>query len=107
MVAPLDPLSGIYAAVTRATIDGKNPGGWYPEQKLTLEEALRGYTLDAAFAEFSEKEKGSIEAGKMADLVILDQDLFKIAPERIKDVKVTMTVVGGKIVYRRPGGGVL
>ncbi len=105
MVAPLDPLSGIYAAVTRATIDGKNPGGWYPEQKLTLEEAVRGYTLDAAYAEYSEKEKGSIEAGKMADLVVLDQDLFAIPPERIKDVKVAMTVAGGKVIYRRPAGG--
>jgi predicted amidohydrolase YtcJ len=104
MVAPLDPLSGIYAAVTRATIDGKNPGGWYPEQKLTLEEALRGYTLDAAYAEFSEKEKGSIEAGKMADLVVLDQDLFAIPSERIKDVKVAMTVAGGRIIFRRPAG---
>jgi hypothetical protein len=106
MVAPLDPLQGIYAAVTRATLDGKHPGGWIPEQRISLEEAIRGYTLDAAYAEFSEKEKGSIETGKIADLVVLDHDLFAIAPERIKDVKVTMTLIGGRIVYRRPAGGV-
>jgi hypothetical protein len=106
MVAPLDPLQGIWAAVTRATLDGKNPGGWIPEQRISLEQAIRGYTLDAAYAEFSEKEKGSIEAGKMADLVVLEQNLFEIAPEKIKDVKVTMTLAGGRIVYRRPTGGV-
>jgi predicted amidohydrolase YtcJ len=105
MVAPLDPLQGIYAAVTRATLDGKDPGGWIPEQRISLEEAIRGYTLDAAYAEFSEKEKGSIEAGKMADLVVLDRNLFEIAPEEIKDVKVTMTLAGGRIVYRRPAAG--
>lgn len=105
MVAPLDPLQGIYAAVTRATLDGKNPGGWFPEQRLSLEEAIRGYTLDAAYAEFSEKEKGSIEEGKMADLVVLDQDLFAVAPERIKDVQVRMTIAGGRVTYRRPAGG--
>jgi predicted amidohydrolase YtcJ len=101
MVAPLDPLSGIHAAVTRATIDGKNPGGWYPEQKLSVEEAVKGYTIDAAYSEFAEGQKGSIEGGKLADLVVLDQNVFKIAPEKIKDARVNMTIVGGKIVYRR------
>ena len=100
-VAPLNPLKDIYAAVTRQTTDGKNPQGWYPEQKLSLEEAIKGFTWNGAYAEFSEMNKGSIEIGKLADLVVLDQNLFKIAPEKIKDAKVTMTIVGGKIVFGR------
>lgn len=99
-VAPLNPLSGIYSAVTRQTLDGKNPGGWIPEEKITLEEAIRGYTLDAAYAEFSESLKGSIEKGKLADLVVLKKNLFEISPEEIKDARVRMTVCNGKIVYQ-------
>ena len=99
-VAPLDPLSGIYAAVTRATLDGKNPGGWFPEQRLTVEEALRAYTLGAAYAAFQEKEKGTISPGKLADVVVLSEDLFRIPPERIKDVRVEITLVGGRVVYQ-------
>ncbi|HVH71787.1 MAG TPA: amidohydrolase [Candidatus Dormibacteraeota bacterium] len=98
-VAPLNPMLGLYAAVTRATLDGKNPGGWFPEQKLTLEEAIQAYTMGSAFAEFREKEKGSLTPGKMADVVVLDTDLFAIAPEKIKDVAVRYTIVGGKVVY--------
>jgi hypothetical protein len=98
-VAPLNPLLGLYAAVTRATLDGKNPGGWFPEQKLTLKEAIEAYTLGSAYAEFGEKTKGSLTPGKLADVVILDADLFSIAPEKIKDATVRYTVVGGKIVY--------
>lgn len=101
-VAPPTPLEGIYAAVTRRTLDDKNPNGWVPEQKISVEEALMGYTIDAAFAEFAEKEKGSLEVGKLADFVLLDTDLTKIAPEKIRDVKVLMTVVGGKVVYQSP-----
>jgi predicted amidohydrolase YtcJ len=104
IVAPLEPILGIYAAVTRETLDGKNPGGWYPEQKLSLEQAIRAYTIDAAYAEYSENLKGSIEAGKMADLVVLDRNLFTISPEAIKGARVEMTIVGGEIVYRRPEG---
>jgi predicted amidohydrolase YtcJ len=104
-VAPLNPLVGIYAAVTRQTTDGKNPGGWFPEQKLPLEEAIKGFTLNGAKAEFSEGEKGSLEEGKLADLVVLDQNLFEIAPEKIKDVRVNLTVVGGKVVYDRAERG--
>jgi hypothetical protein len=99
-VAPLDPLLGIYAAVTRATLDGKNPGGWFPEQRLTVEEALRAYTLGAAYAAFQEKEKGAISPGKLADVVVLSDDLFRIPPERIKDVHVEITIVGGRVVYK-------
>ncbi len=100
-VAPLNPLTGIYAAVTRQTLDGKNPEGWIPEQKISLEEAIKGYTLDAAYAEFSEGMKGSIRQGKLADLVVLDQNLFEIFPQRIMETKVLMTVIDGKIVYKR------
>jgi predicted amidohydrolase YtcJ len=98
-VAPLNPLLGLYAAVTRATLDGKNPNGWFPEQKLTLKEAIEAYTMGSAYAEFGEKTKGSLTPGKLADVAILDTDLFSIAPERIKDASVRYTVVGGKIVY--------
>src|SRR5205823_12091772 len=77
-VAPLDPLQTIYAAVTRATLDGKNPDGWVPEQKITVAEAVEGYTLGSAYAEFQEKEKGTISAGKLADVVLLSDDIFSI-----------------------------
>jgi len=99
-VAPLNPLLGLYAAVTRRTLDGKNPGGWFPEQKITLAEAIEAYTMGSAYAEFSEKEKGSLTPGKLADVLVLDTDLFAIPPEKIRDVKVVVTVVGGRIVYR-------
>jgi predicted amidohydrolase YtcJ len=99
-VAPLNPMLGLYAAVTRATLDGKNPGGWFPGQKLTLEEAIQAYAMGSAFAEFREKEKGSLTPGKLADVVVLDSDLFAIAPEKIKDAAVRYTIVGGKVVYQ-------
>lgn len=102
-VAPLNPLLGLYAAVTRATLDGKNPGGWFPEQKLTLEEAIQAYTMGSAFAEFREKEKGSLTPGKLGDVIVLDTDLFSIPPEKIKDAAVRFTIVGGKVVYEAAG----
>lgn len=98
-VAPLSPMWGIYAAVTRATLDGKNPGGWIPEQKLSVPEAVEAYTLGSAFAEFQEREKGSITPGKLADFVVLSDDIFNIPAASIKDVKVEATFVGGKLVY--------
>jgi len=100
-VAPLNPLTGIYAAVTRCTLDGQNPEGWIPEQKISLEEAIKGYTINGAYAEFAEFKKGSIEKGKLADLVVLDQNLFRIPPEQIKDARVTMTVLNGRIIYKK------
>lgn len=100
-VAPPVPLTGIYAAVTRRTLDEQNPDGWVPEQKITVEEALRGYTIDAAYASFDEDIKGSLEPGKLADFVILDKNIFKIEPEAIRDVRVKMTFVGGRKVFSR------
>src|SRR6266851_241476 len=98
-VAPLDPMLSIYAAVTRRTLDGKHPGGWIPEQKISVEEAVRAYTVGSAFAEFQEKEKGTIVPGKFADLVILSRDIFKIDPKEIEKAKVVMTIMDGRVVY--------
>jgi predicted amidohydrolase YtcJ len=98
-VAPLNPMLTIYAAVTRATLDDKNPGGWFPEQKLTVAEAVEAYTMGSAYAEFQEKTKGSITPGKLADMVLLSDDILSIDPVKIRDVKVLMTIVGGKIVF--------
>ena len=98
-VAPPTPLEGIFAAVTRRTLDGKNPNGWVPEQKISVEESLRAYTIDAAYAAFNEQKLGSLEPGKLADVVILGQNLFLTPPPNIDKVPIQMTIVGGKIVY--------
>ncbi len=98
-VAPLSPMWSVYAAVTRATLDGKNPNGWMPEQKLTVAEAIEAYTMGSAYAEFQEKDKGSITPGKLADFVVLSDDIFRIPPAAIKNVKVEATFLGGKLVY--------
>lgn len=100
-VAPLNPLVGIYAAVTRQTLDGKNPGGWIPGQKISLEEAVRGFTLNGAYAEFAEKSKGSIEKGKLADLVVLSKNIFTIPPEEIQETEIKMTIFNGEVIYRK------
>jgi predicted amidohydrolase YtcJ len=100
-VAPLDPILGIDAAVNRQTLDGKNPEGWFPEQRLTVAEAIRAYTIENAWAAFMEDRTGSITPGKYADLVLLDQDLLRIAPERIKQTRVDMTVLAGRVVFER------
>jgi predicted amidohydrolase YtcJ len=100
-VAPLSPIIGIYAAVTRRTIDGKNPQGWVPEQKIKVEEALRAYTSGAAYAAFEEKEKGTLEPGKLPDFVILSGDPLSVAPESIEKITVEATVVGGRVVSQR------
>ena len=99
-VAPPSAIEGIYAAVTRRTLDDKNPDGWFPEQKITVEEALRAYTVNAAYAQFAEREKGSLEVGKLADFALIDRDLTKIPPAEIRDARVVLTVVGGKVVHR-------
>ncbi|MCI0488404.1 MAG: amidohydrolase [Blastocatellia bacterium] len=98
-VAPLSPVLGIHAAVTRATIDGKNPHGWIPEQKITVEEAVRAYTSSCAYAEFAERDKGTLESGKLADIVILSKDIFRIPPEEIEKTEVVYTIAGGRVVY--------
>ena len=98
-VAPLKPLQGIYAAVTRRTLDDKNPNGWYPEQKISVEQALRCYTINNAYAGFQENKLGMLKPGMLADFVVLSENLFDISPEKIKDVKVLKTIVNGKEVY--------
>ncbi len=100
-VAPPTPLEGIYAAVTRATLDDKRPGGWVPEQKISVEEALRAYTSTPAFASFEESRKGVLKVGMLADLVVLDRDITRIPAASIRETRVDMTVVGGEVVYSR------
>jgi len=89
-------------AVTRQTTDGEPKGGWLPEQRLTMAEAIRGYTLDAAFAGHREKSEGSLEPGKLADLIVLSQNLFEVSPREITRTEVLLTIVGGKVVYQSP-----
>ena len=101
-VAPLNPMLSIYAAVTRRTLDGKNPNGWVSGQKISVEETVRAYTVGSAYAEFQEKEKGTLAPGNLADLVILSQDIFKIDPKEIEKVKVVLTVMDGRVVYEAP-----
>jgi len=100
-VAPATPIEGIYGAVTRRTLDGKNPEGWVPEQKITVEEALKAYTINAAYASFEEDMKGTLELRKLADFVVLDRDITAIDPAEIWNVKVQQTWVGGKKVFDR------
>lgn len=100
-VAPINPLEGIYAAVTRRTLDDKYPGGWYPEQKISVEEALRCYTANSAYAGFQENALGRLKAGMLADFAVLSENLFTIVPEKIREVKVLLTVVNGRELYER------
>ncbi len=98
-VAPLDPILGIAAAVTRRTLDGKHPNGWVPEQRISVEEAVRAYTVGSAFTELQEKRKGTLKPGMLADLVMLDRDIFTIAPDQIETARVVLTVVDGRVVH--------
>jgi predicted amidohydrolase YtcJ len=100
-VESLDPMLTLYAAVTREFPEGGPEGGWFPREKITLEQAIEFYTLGAAYAEFQEKNKGSVKIGKLADLVVLDKNLFKIPAKEILNTKVDLTILGGKLVYRR------
>ncbi|HEX9426514.1 MAG TPA: amidohydrolase [Candidatus Polarisedimenticolia bacterium] len=101
-VAEMDPLVGIYTALTRQGLDGRPPGGWIPEQTIDLETALRAYTIQGAWANFVEGSRGSIAVGKYADLILLADDLFALPPAKIKDTRVLLTLVGGEEVYRSP-----
>ena len=103
-VAPLDPLIGIYAAATRRTLDGKNPQGWTPEQRITVAEAVHAYTVGAAFAEHQEQVKGTLEPGKLADLVVLTDDIFRMPPADLDKVRVYMTVFDGSVIYKQAPG---
>jgi predicted amidohydrolase YtcJ len=100
-VAPLNPMEGLKAAVTRQTLDGKHPDGWIPEQKITLDEAIRAYTVGSAYAEFADQVKGTITPGKLADLVMLDRDIYTCEPSDIDKAKVVLTVADGKVVFER------
>ncbi|MGH7134110.1 MAG: amidohydrolase, partial [Pirellulales bacterium] len=100
-VAPLDPLAGIDAAVNRRTLDGDHPDGWFPGERISIAEAIRAYTLDAAYADFSDERTGSLVPGKLADFVVLSRDILaEDQRSTITDAKVVMTFTGGKIVYQ-------
>ena len=101
-VAPLDPRLGLEAAVTRQTLDGLNPGGWVPEEKITLEEALRAYTASNAYGVFAEATRGMLKPGYRADLVVFDRDLTATAPDSLSEVRVMLTVAGGRVVWETP-----
>lgn len=96
----IDPLLGIHAAVTRRNLAGEPPGGWRGEQRLTIEEAIGAFTVDAAFAAHAENVAGSIAPGKLADFVVLSDDIFSMDPDKIPSIRVLATVLGGEIVYR-------
>src|SRR5690242_19792554 len=101
-VAPLDPILGVYAAVSRRTLDGKHPDGWIPEQKIAVDEALRAYTWGNAFATFDERTRGVLAPGYAADVVVLDRDLFTLPADSLDQARVRYTIVGGKVVYEKP-----
>jgi predicted amidohydrolase YtcJ len=100
-VEPLDPMVGLYAAVTRQFPDGTPAGGWFPEERISLEQAIEFYTLGSAYAEFAEDRKGTLAPGKLADLVVLSHDLFSLPPRAILSTRPVMTIVGGRVVYER------
>jgi predicted amidohydrolase YtcJ len=101
-VAPLDPIPGVDAAVNRRTLDGKHPGGWFPEQRISVAETIEAYTLGSAYGASQEKDRGSLSAGKLADFVVLSRDILEpTARDKIAETRVLTTVVGGKVVYER------
>jgi predicted amidohydrolase YtcJ len=101
-VVTLNPWPGVQNALTRQTTEGDPPGGWVPKERISLADAINGYTLGAAFAGHREKTEGSLEPGKLADMIVLSQDLFKIEPTEIRKTEVLLTLVGGKVVYQSP-----
>jgi predicted amidohydrolase YtcJ len=100
-VAPINPLAGIYAAVTRRTLDGKNPNGWVPQQKISVAEAVHAYTVGSAYASLEDGAKGSIEPGKLADLAVLSDDIFHMNPVDIENSRVNITIFDGKVIFER------
>lgn len=106
-VAPLNPLLGLYAAVTRRTLDDQHPGGWIPEQKITLAEAIACYTRNSAYASYDESIKGQLKEGYLADLIVLSADLFAISPEKIREAQVDLTVLNGRVIFERGAGEVI
>ena len=96
---PINPMLGLYAAVTRKTVDGNPPAGWFPDQRIAVEEALRAYTLNSAYANFEDDQKGSLEVGKLADITVLDRNILEISPEELLETKVLFTIVDGRVVY--------
>jgi hypothetical protein len=106
-VEDVSPIQNFYASVTRASASGQPPGGFDPEQKLSRAEALRTMTLDAAYGSFAEKEKGSIEVGKLADLVVLSQDILSVPEAALMKTEVLATILDGRVQYEKPGGQVL
>jgi len=103
-VAPLNPLLGLYAAVTRRTLDGQHPEGWIPEQKISLAEAVACYTSNSAWASFDETSKGRLKEGYLADLIVLSEDIFAIPPERLPEVQVDFTILNGRVIFTRTAG---
>ncbi|HST21253.1 MAG TPA: amidohydrolase family protein, partial [Blastocatellia bacterium] len=99
---PINPMLGLYAAVTRQTLSGQPTAGWFPEQRISIEDAIRAYTYNTAYANFEEKIKGSIEAGKLADIVVLSKNLLRVAPKEFLSTEPLYTIVGGRVVYRKP-----
>ncbi len=100
-VEPIDPIACYYASVTRKTLTGTPKGGFEPSQRMDRMQALKSYTLDAAYGEFAEDVKGSIEVGKLADFTVFTQDIVKITEDKILDTQVAMTILNGEIVYRK------
>jgi predicted amidohydrolase YtcJ len=100
-VEPINPYLGLYAAVTRQSVEGDPEGGWWPEERISIEDAIRNYTAESAYASFEEKEKGRIATGMLADIVVHTQDLLSIAPKDILRTEPEMTVFGGRVVYER------
>jgi len=96
----LNPFSGMYAAETRQTPDGKPAGGWYPEQCLTRKEVLRAYTIEAAYSGFEENIKGKIQPGMLADFIVLSDDISTLPPAKLLSLRVLQTYLGGKLVYK-------
>ena len=99
---PINPMLGLYAAVTRQTVTGQPADGWFPDERISIAEAIKAYTHNTAYANFEETTKGSIALGKFADLTVLSKNLLKIAPRDYLTTDVVYTIVGGRVVFETP-----